>query len=68
MELAANSEAGVNRLQSYGVKGICPIWEMLPYTSYNNLHTLPTFHMLLHGVMRKTWSLFLETHTHKILD
>lgn len=29
--------------------------ELLPYVSYNNLFVLPTYHMLLHGVLKTFW-------------
>ncbi len=67
MHEAAAYEPSSDRLKCFGVKDICPIWSMLPYTSFNNLHTLPTFHMLLHGVLRKTWSMLLATTTYKVL-
>lgn len=34
--------------------------QMLPYTSYNNLFLVPTYHMLLYGVVKGFWSRALQ--------
>ncbi len=47
---------GRNAGRVYGVKGQCQLTKQLWYTSYNNLFTIPTYHLLLHGVLRSFWS------------
>lgn len=32
----------------------------LPYVSPNNLYVLPTYHLLLYGVVKKFWTLAVE--------
>ena len=48
-------EYGKNAGRVYGVKGVCDLTERLWYASYNNLFTIPTYHLLLHGVLRSFW-------------
>lgn len=42
---------------AYGSKGQDLVSSFLPYVSFNNVYVLPTYHMLLHGVLRKFWEL-----------
>lgn len=47
-------------LSAYGVKGFDVFSRYLPYVSPTNLYVLPTYHLLLYGVIRKFWSLAVD--------
>lgn len=67
MNMAATSGLAAGKvLRSYGVHGWPAIMAFLPYVSYNNLMTVPTYHMLLHGVLKALWSIMLVT-SNKVL-
>lgn len=44
-----------DRLKTYGTKGHDIVTAHLPYVSFNNIYTLPTYHMLLYGVLKRFW-------------
>lgn len=61
MNCAEEREPNVNcRLRQYGVKGTPALLRKLDYVSYNNVHCLPTYHLLLHGVLKRSWQEFLK--------
>lgn len=43
-------------LPHFGVKGTNVFTDKLPYTSFNNLWVVPTYHMLLYGVVKGFWT------------
>lgn len=47
-------------LKRWGIKGYDMFTRMLPYTSYNNLYLVPTYHMLLYGVVKGFWCRALQ--------
>lgn len=49
-----------DRLKTYGCHGNCFVTDTLPYTSFNDLFVLPTYHLLLHGVLRNFWDFALK--------
>lgn len=55
------------RLPKYGIKGYCPILS-LPYVSYNNIMVVPTYHMLLYGILNKFWNTVLSTQAPRVLS
>lgn len=57
--MTAAQQSGYNAqacLKTLGIKGQDMFTAMLPYTSYNNLYLVPTYHMLLYGVVKGFWS------------
>jgi hypothetical protein len=48
-----------NMQTKYGLSGTCPFLA-LPYVSYNDLFALPTYHMLLYGVLKTFWKYALN--------
>lgn len=61
MYAATESGKGVpTRLKTWGVKGYDMFTQLLPYTCYNNLFLVPTYHMLLYGVVKGFWTRALQ--------
>lgn len=48
------------KLQHFGIKGYDVFTRHLVYTNFNNLYVLPTYHLMLHGVVRGYWKRALE--------
>jgi hypothetical protein len=44
-------------LPKYGIKGTNIFNERLDYISFNNIWVVPTYHMLLFGVVKSFWTL-----------
>ena len=57
----------------YGCKDIDIFSRHLPYISFNNLFVLPTYHMLLYGVLKKFWetaakgTVVLSSHSKQVI-
>jgi hypothetical protein len=45
--------------KTYGVRGVCPIFEALPYVHSNNLFVLPFGHAVYYGVVKDFFNLLL---------
>ena len=50
----AHSASKPEVLQKYGLHGKCAFLR-LPYVLFNNLFVLPTYHILLYGVLKTFW-------------
>jgi hypothetical protein len=58
--MKAADQAGVSesdKLPMFGIKGTNVFSEKLEYISFNNLWVVPTYHMLLYGVVKTFWTL-----------
>lgn len=57
--MLAADESGLDeskRLRLYGIKGWDIFTKNLVYVCYTNLFVLPTYHMLLYGVVKGFWN------------